>query len=150
MQLVAYGSSFNVLEPEQALRECARVLHSGGSWLALWNHRDIDDPLQREVEAAIRRFVPDFRYGSRRESPLGQVEANGSFARGIGLERRFVAEVSAADWLAAWKSHATLRQQACGSMPALVDTVAAILGGTRELRIPYFTRAWIARRLARP
>lgn len=144
--LVAYGSSFNVLPAHIALDECARVLKPGGYWLALWNHRDLNDPLQREVEAIILRHLPGYDYGSRRESPAADVAAHGAFGDIQAVEQRFVAEISADDWMLAWQSHATLARQAGSKLPQVLENLQTLLGEENTLHVPYFTRVWTAKR----
>lgn len=149
VDLVAYGSSFNVLSAQTALTESARVLKNGGIWLALWNHRDLDDPLQSEVEATIRHHVPNYDYGRRRVSPASDVANHGAFTGISAVERRFVVVVKADDWLLAWQSHATLQRQAGTNFPIILKELSTLLGNAKQLDIPYFTRAWFARRVTR-
>lgn len=144
--LVAYGSSFNVLPAQQTLKECARVLRPGGHWLALWNHRDLDDPLQQAVEVLIRHHIPGYDYGSRRKSPLDEVNAHGAFAGLQAHERRFTVRTSTADWLQAWRSHATLQRQASAQLQPILNELSILVGNSSMLEIPYFTRIWTAQR----
>jgi ubiquinone/menaquinone biosynthesis C-methylase UbiE len=146
MTLVAYGSSFNVMPARPALDECARVLRAGGHWLALWNHRDLGDPLQQSVEALIRRHIPDYDYGRRRISPKSDLAAHGAFSDIEAAEQRFIVEIPARDWVSAWRSHATLQRQAGLCLPAILNELQALVGTTGRLRIPYFTRVWTALR----
>ncbi len=149
VRLVAYGSSFNVLPAQQALDECARVLAPGGYWLALWNHRDLDDPLQREVEALIRHHLPGYDYGQRRVSPQDSVMGHGAFSHIDAAEQQFVVEVDADDWMMAWKSHATLQRQAGTRLPYILQDIRSLVATSSALRIPYFTRLWTAQRKPR-
>ncbi|WP_440222108.1 class I SAM-dependent methyltransferase [Dokdonella sp. MW10] len=144
--LVAYGSSFNVLPARVALDECVRVLREPGYWMALWNHRDLDDPLQRDVEAVIRRHLPDYDHGSRRRSPEADLQAHAVFGDIRAYEQRFLADIATDDWLAAWRSHATLQRQAGPRLQAILTGIANLVRGHDMLRIPYVTRAWTARR----
>lgn len=146
--LVAYGSSFNVLPVRAALDECARVLAPGGYWMALWNHRDLDDALQCEVEALIRRHLPAYDYGRRRESPEPDVAAHGAFDAVRAHAQRFVIEIPATDWLQAWQSHATLERQAGSALPHILEDIRSLVGDTQALQVPYITRVWTARRIA--
>jgi SAM-dependent methyltransferase len=146
VDLVAYGSSFNVLDARAALDECARVLRPGGHWLALWNHRDLHDPLQAEVEACIRRHVPGYDYGSRRVDPDAAVRQHRRFGHFGFAERRMVVRVQTAAWLAAWRSHATLARQAGGALDTILRELRAIVGAADVVEVPYFTRAWLARK----
>lgn len=63
------GSSFNVLDQKSTLSEVARILVPDGYFACMWNHRDLNDHLQNEIEETIRRTIPDYNYGSRREDP---------------------------------------------------------------------------------
>lgn len=144
--LVTFGSSFNVVRTAVALDECARVLRPGGYWLAVYNHRDLDDPLQRLVEGIIHRHIPAFEYGRRRASPAADLSAHGAFGSLASNERRFAALVPAEDWMLAWHSHATLQRQAGDRLPGILAEIHRALGSAVTLSIPYTTRAWIARR----
>jgi ubiquinone/menaquinone biosynthesis C-methylase UbiE len=146
MRLVAYGSSFNVLETGRALDECARVLVAGGHCLALWNHRDLDDPLQAEVEACIHRHIPGYDYGSRRAGPDAAIERHPSFGGLRFAQARFLATIPAADWLDAWRSHATLARQAGSSLGRILLELEALVAGRASLDVPYFTRIWTAQK----
>ncbi len=145
-QLVAYGSSFNVLPAQSALDECARVLVPGGHWFALWNHRDLEDPLQREVESLISRHIPDYDYGQRRVSPESEVAAHGAFSNITMAQQRFMVHIDTADWMLAWQAHATLQRQAGPRLPRILDDLRGLVGTAQTLRVPYFTRLWTAQR----
>ncbi len=149
VDLVSYGSSFNVLDPQRALREAARALPSGGHWLALWNHRDLDDPLQRDVEAVIRRHLPAFEYGTRRQDPSAALEASAAFDQAQHAQARFEVRIDAAAWLDAWRSHATLQRQAGDAFETILREFERLLDGQARIEVPYHTRAWWARRNAR-
>lgn len=144
-ELVAFGSSFNVLPAPLALDECVRVLKPGGHWLAIWNHRDLDDPLQQEVEALIRQHLPGYEQGRRRHSPEPDLLAHGHWHDIQADEQRFVVEISSSSWMEAWHSHATLRRQAGDRLPAILDGIERLLGTTEVLTVPYTSRLWTAR-----
>lgn len=147
VELLGYGSSFNVLDPSDALAEAARVLRPGGHWLALWNHRDIDDPLQAEVERCIRRRVSGYRMGARREDPRPLVRESGLFEAIEAEIERFEVDVDAREWLRAWQAHATLRRQAGAAFAQVLADIEACVQGAGVLRVPYHTRAyWAFRR----
>jgi SAM-dependent methyltransferase len=79
---VVAAQAFHWFDYERALPELHRVLKEDGRLGLIWNSRDLDDPLQREVErllAPIRGSAADQRNGAWREplaaSPLfGPVE----------------------------------------------------------------------------
>jgi ubiquinone/menaquinone biosynthesis C-methylase UbiE len=55
---VVAASAFHWFETEQALAEIHRVLVPGGALATVGNGRDLSDPLQREVQAIVGRYLP--------------------------------------------------------------------------------------------
>lgn len=41
-----------------------------------WNHRDLNDPLQSEIENILRKHILDYGYGTRREEQTGVIDAS--------------------------------------------------------------------------
>lgn len=147
-RLATFGSSFNVTQREQALRETARILQPEG-WLAcLFNHRVLDDPLQRAVQEVIARAVPGFAHGSRREDQVPVIAASGLFRAVEFFERPVVHRVPWGDYLEAWRSHCTLKRQAGERFPAVLAAIAAefAYAPATEIDVPYQTRVWLAQR----
>ncbi|EAK3431069.1 methyltransferase domain-containing protein, partial [Campylobacter jejuni] len=64
---VTFGSSFNVMDRNEALEEAHRLLKSEGYFSCMWNHRDLNDPVQKIAEDTIVEFVPNYTRGTRRE-----------------------------------------------------------------------------------
>ena len=56
--LVTFGSSFNVCDRQEALRETHRILRPGGWFACFWNHRDLNNPIQKEIEVLIGDKIP--------------------------------------------------------------------------------------------
>ena len=145
--LVTFGSSFNVTDRARALAETARVLKPRGWFACLWNHRDLDDPTQSEIERIIRARLPEYDYGTRREDQTAVIAASGLFEDATAIEEPVRHTQSIAGCIEAWRSHATLQRQAGDAFTAIVDDIEAMLtaaGGT-EIVVPYTTRVWIAR-----
>ena len=145
-EIVTFGSSFNVTDRARALAETARIARPRGWFACMWNHRDLDDPLQAEIERTIAARVPGYSYGTRREDQSETIRASGLFGEVAKIEGRVMHTQSAAECLEAWRSHATLQRQANGSFGAVVDAIAAVLErhGKSEIAIPYTTRIWMA------
>jgi ubiquinone/menaquinone biosynthesis C-methylase UbiE len=146
--LAAYGSSFGVADYDATLREAHRLLRRGGWIAALFNHRDLDDPLQRDIEALIHREVPSYSYGNRRQDQADHMQSNGLFTDVRRIEAPFVQEQPTQAWLAAWSSHATLARQAGERFPAIVAAIEAlVMQRCKEVvLVPYTTRLWIGKR----
>lgn len=147
-QLVTFGSSFNVIRHEPALREVARILQPKG-WIAcLFNHRVLDDSLQHAVQQVIAREVPDFSHGSRREDQSPLIVASGLFRDVVVLERPVVHRMAWGDYLEAWRAHCTLKRQAGARFPAVLEAIAAEFDHrpSTMIEVPYQTRVWLAQR----
>tara|TARA_A100001015_G_scaffold212818_1_gene238710 strand:+ start:2472 stop:2729 length:258 start_codon:yes stop_codon:yes gene_type:complete len=64
---------------ELAFQEIERVLKPDGWFACMWNHRDLEDPLQKKIEGIIQSFVIDFDYGQRRLDPTSLLKNSGYF-----------------------------------------------------------------------
>ena len=149
-RLLAFGSSFNVIPASAALEEAARLVRPGG-WLAcLWNHRDLDDPLQVALQEAIRKHVPGYRHGRRREDPRPLFAADGRFGDIGCIEAAFRHVVTATDFVAGFRAHATLVRQAGDALPQVLEELARVLAGSGRITVPFVTRIFVARRSNRP
>lgn len=145
---VSFGSSFNVLDRQAALKETHRILKPGCWFACLWNHRDLDDPVQMEIERIIQGHVPDYGYGTRREDQTEVIRESGLFedvrcVTGTIAHRQTVEQV-----VEAWRSHATLHRQAQAAFPDIIRDIDLYLRTLNrpEILVPYTTRAWTARR----
>ena len=143
--LVTFGSSFNVVEQTKALSETARVLKPGGWFAALWNHRDLDDELQGNIEQCIRSLLPDFSYGKRRQDQRAVIETNHQFGEVQHFTVPHVVSQARSEFIQAWNSHLTLKRQAGERHTALVKAIDKLVPKTPVLRIPFTTSVWMAR-----
>jgi ubiquinone/menaquinone biosynthesis C-methylase UbiE len=147
--LVTFGSSFNVADRAITLRETHRILKPGAWFTCMWNHRDLDDPIQARIEAIFHDRIPGYGYGTRREDQTEVIQASGLFDSIAPIEGRVSHSQKVVDAVEAWRSHATLERQAGERFHAVVDEVEAfLLGlGVESIEVPYTTRAWVARRI---
>lgn len=147
---VFFGSSFNVLDQSAALAEASRILVPRG-WLAcMWNHRDLDDPIQKRIESIIKAAIPTYSYGSRREEPTNVINSSGYFSDTKSIESRFVWKMPKGDVIIAWKSHATLKRQAASEsmFDSIIQQIASYLDELPEsIDVPYTTRIYFAQKI---
>ena len=47
---VFFGSFFNVTDQLKTLNEVKRILIPNGWFICMWNHRDLNDPIQKTIE----------------------------------------------------------------------------------------------------
>lgn len=145
-KLVTFGSSFNVCNRQEALEESQRILEKDGWFACMWNHRDLDDPIQKEIESIIKKCIPSYDYGTRREDQTDVINESGRFGEVLAFSEKVVYSVLVDDVVAAWRSHGTLERQAGESFKAVVDDIEQYVKGlgTDEIRVPYVTRVWMA------
>lgn len=148
--IVTFGSSFNVTDRQYALREAARILKPGGWFAAMWNHRDLSDPIQAEIEGIISDAIPGYGYGTRREDQTGEIDKSGLFGPVEKIEGTILHEQQVDDVVEAWRSHATLHRQAGDGFGAIIDKIEVQLHALKapSIQVPYTTRVWVAKRAA--
>jgi ubiquinone/menaquinone biosynthesis C-methylase UbiE len=144
--LVTFGSSFNVTDRQRALAESDRLLRPQGWFACMWNHRDLEDPVQRRIESIIREFVPSYGYGTRREDQTEVIAQSGLFAPAVHISGRVQHVQTVAACVEAWRSHATLHRQAGDAFEDVVNAIGGYLEGlgTDTIEIPYVTNLWAA------
>jgi SAM-dependent methyltransferase len=141
---VAVGQAFHWFRHDQALPELHRVLRPGGGLALLWNSRDHERPVQREISDLISPFVPPGRPGPERwadalrQSPLFTQPEEAHFpwvqlldADGLAARMGSVSFVAAAS------------PEARAELDARLREVAARLGGRVEF--PYVTDVYVSR-----
>jgi SAM-dependent methyltransferase len=143
VRAVSFGSSFNVVDQSAALRESRRIVEPRGWFCCLWNHRDLDDPLQARIEDAIGSAIPGYDYGSRREDPTAVLAASNLFADIQPFSFEFSETMTREAAMDAWRSHGTLARQAGPAFAAILDTIDALLI-LDTIDVPYTTRGWYA------
>ncbi|GLS03412.1 methyltransferase [Chitiniphilus shinanonensis] len=145
-KMVTFGSSFNVTDRPAALRETQRILVPGGWFACMWNHRDLDDPVQARIEAIIREFVPGYGYGTRREDQTEVIEQSGLFREVHRIQGSVLHHQGVEDCIEAWRSHATLQRQVGARFGEVVEAIAAYVRGlgVDRIPIPYVTNMWAA------
>lgn len=144
--MVTFGSSFNVTDRARALQETKRLLKPRGWFAAMWNHRDLDDPIQKAIEDIIKAAIPEYGYGTRREDQTEVIDASGLFGKVHYIEGSVEHRQTVPDVVEAWRSHATLHRQAGDKFYGIIDEIEKMLhaSGRQEIVIPYTTRLWTA------
>jgi ubiquinone/menaquinone biosynthesis C-methylase UbiE len=144
--LVTFGSSFNVVDRSKALSETYRILKPCGWMACLWNHRDLNDPIQQLVEQTIVEAIPHYSYGARREDQQDVIVGSRLFENIVMIEETEIQRVNRAAWINAWRSHATLQRQAVDLLEELITKIDSVVPEGEFLNIPYTTRMWCAQK----
>ena len=144
--LVTFGSSFNVCNRLSALSEVARILTDKGWFSCMWNHRNLNDPIQAEIEKIIKYHIKDYGYGTRREEQSEVIDKSELFSPTIYLSSDIVHRQSIDKCLKAWGSHATLARQAGSKFNDIIISIEQFLSKLNQdiIEIPYTTKIWIA------
>lgn len=144
--LVTFGSSFNVCDRQKALIETKRILKDGGWFACMWNHRDLNDPLQKEIENILKEQIPDYSYGTRREDQTDVINQSKLFQDVIYVEGTVIHEILAEDFIEGWKSHGTVQRQSKEKFEAINADIRKLVEakGEKYIKVPYTTRIWMA------
>lgn len=144
--IVTFGSSFNVCDRQQALTEAKRILKGHGWFACMWNHRDLRDPLQKEIEDVLKQEIQNYGYGTRREDQTEVIRESGLFQEVIYVEGAVIHEVLAEDFIESWKSHGTVERQSKGKFDYINARIREVVEATEQkyIKIPYTTRIWMA------
>ncbi len=144
--LVTFGSSFNVCDRKKALRETSRILIEGGRFACMWNHRNLDDPIQSKIEEIIKDNVNNYDYGNRREDQTNIIKESNFFNDVTFISEQVIHTQNIKDCITAWKSHATLERQAGQSFGKVISKIEDYLNSLslKTIEIPYTTNIWTA------
>lgn len=144
--LVTFGSSFNVCNREEALQEAKRILKDNGWFACMWNHRDLEDPLQKEIENILKAQITGYDYGTRREDQTEIINQSGLFGEVVYVEGTVVHEILAEDFIEGWKSHGTVQRQSKDKFELINQEIRKVVEakGEKYIKVPYTTRIWMA------
>ena len=70
---------------QKALLESKRILVKEGWFACMWNHRDLEDPIQKEIETIIKKHISGYGYGTRREDQRKEIEKSNFFHKIVHL-----------------------------------------------------------------
>lgn len=144
--LVTFGSSFNVTDRTRSLKESHRILKPNGWFACMWNHRDLNDPLQSTIENIIKSYLSNYDYGSRREDQESVINESDLFGNVKKIESPICHNQTLEECITAWKSHNTLYRQAGSKFNKIISDIEKVLkqNSSGFVTIPYTTRVWMA------
>ena len=147
--LVSFGSSFNVCNQQLALKESYRILKPQGWFSCMWNHRDLTDPLQENIEDTIKQFIKNYSYDKRREDQTNIIDNSNLYKNITCFEKDVIHIISADDFIEGWRSHGTLHRQANENFNKIIQAIADVVMSHSNdgfVKVPYTTKVWMAQR----
>lgn len=144
---VTFGSSFNVCNQNKTLIESKRIVKESGYFACMWNHRDITDKHQSNIESIIKKYVPQYDYGNRREDQYNFLRDSGFFKTITYINADTVHTQNKDDCVEAWRSHGTLHRQAGNNFYKIIDEIEGYLtkNSLNNIQIPYNTKIWLGK-----
>lgn len=148
---VTFGSSFNVMDRVEALKESYRLLKPKSYFSCMWNHRDLNDPIQKIAEESIIEFVPNYTRGVRREDQRPIIESHKElFDNIIYIEEDFYFHQSLENYINAWRSvknpywdlETKEGEELFGRITQVLEQRLP-----KEFDIKYTTRCWSAKKV---
>ena len=70
----------------------------------MWNHRDLNDPIQNVAQEIIKDFIPSYNGGVRREDQRPIFESSELFGDIFYIEQDFIFTQSLENYILAWRS----------------------------------------------
>jgi ubiquinone/menaquinone biosynthesis C-methylase UbiE len=148
--VVTFGSSFNVCDSPATLIEVLRILKTKGWFMCFWKRRNLRDPIQAEIESIIKKAVPEYGYGRRREDHTAIIRDSDLFLNIKEFDGGIEHTQTIGKCVEAWRSHATISRQAGPAFPSIIENINAFLSTLEQLSIetPYPTVGWVAQQKA--
>jgi ubiquinone/menaquinone biosynthesis C-methylase UbiE len=149
-RLVTFGSSFELSDTQKALAETSRVLKRDGWVCCISNHRNLQDPLQAEIEKHIQSFLPSFRSDSAGNAQAA-IEDSGLFNEAVTFSGSAYHTQNTEDCVQGWYAHVGLQRQAGTRFAHVIEGVEALLrrSGKETVEVPYTTRVCMAQKDSR-
>lgn len=144
--IVTFGSSFNVCDRNKALIEAHRILKPNGWFACMWNHRDLTDPLQVQIEDIIKSNIENYSYGTRREDQTEIINSSNIFGPVTYIEGNVTHKILSTDIIEGWKSHGTVYRQSPEVFNKIINSIEQLILSKNEeyIEVPYTTRIWMA------
>lgn len=145
--IVSFGSSFNVTDRDLAIKESIRIAKKKAWFACMWNHRDLSDIHQLNIEKIIKNSIPGYDYGSRRESQHDFLLSSGAFEDVLTIKGDALHNQTIESCITAWQSHVTLKRQAGTEFKNIIGEISCYLNSlnVKNINIPYRTKIYMGR-----
>lgn len=151
IDFVTFGSSFNTTERDQSLKESYRILKKNGLFSCLWNNRDLTIPTQKKVEEIIKRYVPNYSHGVRREQQADIIINSKLFNNLYYFEQPQIINMSLENYLNGWRSVKNdfwdlNTEEGKKLFENIVEDIKEEFKKEEKLKLIYITKVWMAQK----
>lgn len=152
VDFITFGSSFNTTEREKTLAESYRVLKDDAFFCCMWNNRELEkDPTQKTVENIIKKYVPNYTHGTRRESQTDVIKESKLFKNIYYIEEPQLVEVDLENYIEAWKSVKNIfwdlsTKEGNDILNNIIADIRSHFADTKTLQLTYTTKIWVAQK----
>lgn len=150
--LLSMASSFHWVDFEKGIKEFARVLRSGGRFVALWNPRYLkDNPVLVEIENKISELCPNIKRVSSGSSDFvntltDRLNSCEDFEDLIYIEAKHSVNLTKEQYIGVWRSVNDLQFQMGDKFPEFMNFISEKIKNLDHIKSTYLTRAWTVRR----
>lgn len=141
-----FGSSFNVIDHKKTIKELNRILFNGSKVICFFNHRNLNDNIQKHIEKIIKKNIKNYDYGTRRKDLRPLLKKLGCFKDVKYYEDKFKVKYSTKDIVGAFKSHGTIKIQSKTKFNLIINEIEDFLESLDKkfLHVPYKTVGYSA------
>jgi ubiquinone/menaquinone biosynthesis C-methylase UbiE len=150
--LLSMASSFHWVDFEKGMKEFARVLRSGGRFVALWNPRFLkDNPVLVEIEEQISKLCPDIKRVSSGSSDFvnkltDRLSSCQDFEDLVYIEAKHSINLTKEQYIGVWRSVNDLQFQMGDKFPEFMQFIEDKISDLPYIKSTYLTRAWSVKR----
>ncbi len=150
--LISMASSFHWPDFEKATKEFARVLRSGGRFVALWNPRYLkDNQVLVEIENKISELCPNIKRVSSGSSEFvnsltDRLNSCEDFEDLVYIEAKHSVNLTKEQYIGVWRSVNDLQYQMGDKFNEFMDFISDRIKNLDHIKSTYLTRAWTVKR----
>ncbi len=147
--LISMASSFHWTDFETSTREFHRILKKNGLFVALWNPRNLNDPLLQKIESYLYELNPKINRvssgsGQKTVDLMNNVKKLPFFEYLFYIESDHSREMTVDEYVGAWKSVNDIRfQLGEENFRAFIGRIKNELKDLDTLKVCNTTKAWI-------
>lgn len=136
-----FGSSFNVINHKKTIKNLKKILNDKSLIFIVFNHRDLQNKIQLNVENIIKSNIKDYSYGLRRKDLKPFLVKFKNFSEIKIYKHKFQNKILAKNFVDGFKSHATIKKQSKRKFNKIIKEIGryVLLKKKKYISVPYTT-----------